>query len=234
MMRLVGPLVLLLAVVGAGAIGAALESASRASEGSTVLFDGRSTSPWRAYGKDAFPDKGWSIEPDGSLRVHAKSGAGDIITRETYGDFELELEFKVAAGANSGIFYRAVELAGKAVYWNAFEYQVLDDERHPDGKISSHRAGSLYDLYAAEGAVTKPVGEWNQARIVMKGTRIEHWLNDTRVVACDTASEDYRKRLAASKFATWKGYGTHAKGHVGLQDHGDDVWFRNVRIRASP
>lgn len=111
---------------------------------------------------------------------------------------------------------------------------MLDNERHPDGKISSHRAGSLYALYAAEGAVTKPVGEWNQARIVMKGTRIEHWLNDTRVVACDTASEDYRKRLAASKFATWKGYGTHAKGHVGLQDHGDDVWFRNVRIRALP
>jgi hypothetical protein len=199
--------------------------------GWTVLFDGKDTSAWRSYGKDTFPSSGWTVEPDGSLRVRAGSKAGDLVTRQGYGDFELELEFKVAEGANSGILYRAPELPGKPAYWNAFEYQILDDAKHEDGRIPSHRVATLYDLFATVGAAARPVGEWNTARIVAEGPRLEHWLNGKLVVVADLRSEDYKQRLAASKFATWEGYGAHARGHIALQDHGDDVWFRNIRLR---
>lgn len=198
----------------------------------TTLFDGKSTAAWRGYGTSAFPASGWTIEPDGSLRIHAGSKAGDIVTREVYGDFELELQWRVAEGANSGVLYRAPELPAKPVYWNAFEYQVLDDAKHKDGQLPSHRAASLYDLFPAVGAAPRPPGEWNDARIVAHGPRLEHWLNGRLVVVCDLRSEDYKARLAASKFAAWEGFGTHARGHIALQDHGDDVWYRAIRVRA--
>jgi Domain of Unknown Function (DUF1080) len=197
----------------------------------TNLFDGKDTSAWRGYEKDAFPASGWSVEPDGSLRIHAGSKAGDIMTRQQYGDFELELEWKIAEGANSGVLYRAPQLPGKPVYYNAFEYQILDDAKHKDGQYPNRRAATLYDLYEATGAEPRPAGQWNEAKIVAKGPHLEHWLNGKKVVSCDLTSDDYKKRLAASKFATWEGFGTHAKGHIALQDHGDDVWFRKIRVR---
>jgi 3-keto-disaccharide hydrolase len=206
-------------------------AAAAAASNWSVLFDGKDTSAWRAYGKDGFPASGWTVEADGSLRVRAGSKAGDLVTRAQYGDFELELEWKVAPGANSGILYRAPELPGKPVYWNAFEYQILDDDKHKDGQIQTHRVASLYDLYATSGAEPRPVGQWNETRIVARGPRLEHWLNGRLVVECDLRSDDYEQRLAKSKFATWEGFGTHARGHIALQDHGDDVWFRKIRVR---
>jgi hypothetical protein len=227
-MRISPPWVALLTVAALVPLAAAARAAS---PDWVVLFDGKDLSAWRGYLKDGPPAAGWTVEPDGSLRVHAGSKAGDLITRAQYGDFELEFEWKVAAGANSGILYRAPELPRKPVYRNAFEYQILDDERHKDGKIESHRTASLYDLYATVGATPRPVGQWNDTRIVARGSRLEHWLNGRLVVVCDLRSEDYKQRLAASKFATWEGFGVHPKGHIGLQDHGDDVWFRSIRVR---
>ena len=219
---------LLLAVA---AIPAGEDAAAAAASNWTVLFEGKDTSAWRAYGKDGFPAAGWTVEADGSLRVRAGSKAGDLVTCAEYGDFELELEWKVAPGANSGILYRAPELPGKPVYWNAFEYQILDDDKHKDGQIQTHRVASLYDLYATSGAEARPVGQWNETRIAARGSRLEHWLNGRLVVECDLQSDDYKQRLAKSKFATWEGFGTRARGHIALQDHGDDVWFRKIRVR---
>ena len=202
-----------------------------AAGGWTMLFDGKDTAAWRGYEKDAFPASGWVVEADGSLHIQAGSKAGDIVARQQYGDFELELEWKVAEGANSGILYRAPEIPGKPAYHNAFEYQILDDAKHKDGQSANRRAATLYDLYEATGGELRPAGQWNQVRIVAKGKHLEHWLNGKRVVVCDLGSDDYKKRLAASKFATWEGFGTHAKGHIALQEHGDDVWFRKIRVR---
>jgi hypothetical protein len=204
---------------------------AQAQGGWTVLFDGKDTSAWRSYEKDGFPAAGWVVESDGSLHIKAGSKAGDLMTKKTYGDFELELEWKVAEGGNSGILYRAPQLPGKPVYYNAFEYQILDDAKHRDGQSANRRAATLYDLYEASGAELKPVGQWNTTKIVAKGAHLEHWLNGKKVLSCDLSSDDYKKRLAASKFATWEGFGTHARGHIALQDHGDDVWFRNIRVR---
>jgi alkylated DNA nucleotide flippase Atl1 len=206
-------------------------AAQEAGGGWTVLFDGKSTAAWRSYMKDGFPEAGWTVEPDGSLRVRAGSKAGDLITRKQFGDFELSFDFKIAEGANSGILYRFPEIPGKPAYHNAFEYQLIDDARHKDAALATHRVASLYDLYATDGAVARPIGQWNEARIVARGSVLEHWLNGKRVVQADLKSADYKERLAKSKFATWEGFGVHAKGHIALQEHGDDVWFRNIKIR---
>lgn len=197
----------------------------------TVLFDGKSTAAWRGYLKDGFPEAGWTVEPDGSLHVHKGMKAGDLMTRKQWGDFELAFEWKVAEGANSGVLYRFPEIPGKPAYRNAFEYQILDDARHKDAAFPTRRAAALYDLYATEGGATRPVGQWNESRIVARGSLLEHWLNGQRALACDLRSDDYKTRLAKSKFATWEGFGVHPKGHIALQEHGDDVWFRNIRIR---
>ena len=194
--------------------------------GWTVLFDGSSTDQWRGYRKDSFP-AGWVIE-DGSLVRKARGG--DIITKEQYDNFELELEWKVAPGGNSGVMYRVTE-EENAPYLTGPEYQVLDDERHADGKRPETSSGSFYAMYAPAKKVVKPAGEWNKTRIVVDGNHVEHWLNGEKVVACEMWSDDWKARLAASKFAAWKKFATNSKGHIVLQDHGDLVWYRNVRIR---
>ncbi|HEX6643408.1 MAG TPA: DUF1080 domain-containing protein [Gemmatimonadales bacterium] len=191
-----------------------------------TLFDGTSTAAWRGFQMESLPT-GWQVE-DGSL-VRA-GGGGDIITRDQFGDFELELEWKVADGGNSGIMYRVTE-ADSSTYRTGPEYQVLDDAAHPDGGNRLTSAGSAYGLYAAPAGVVKPAGEWNAARIVARGAHVEHWLNGQKVVEYELWSPDWEAKVKASKFVEWPGYGRSPRGHVALQDHGDRVEFRNIRIR---
>lgn len=204
-----------------------LTDAERAA-GWRLLFDGTSLAGWRGYGKPAMPDSGWSVE-DGAITRTASGG--DIVTTERYRDFELALEWKVPPGGNSGVFYRAIE-DSNAIYESAPEYQVLDDARHADGKNPLTSSGSAYGLYAPPRGVVRPAGEWNQTRIVVRGNRVEHWLNGQKVVEYELGSADWKAKVAASKFAAWKTYGTATEGYLGLQDHGDRVQFRSIKVRT--
>ncbi|MFO0376342.1 MAG: DUF1080 domain-containing protein, partial [bacterium] len=196
--------------------------------GWTLLFDG-STPAFRGFKKQAMPDKGWVVR-DGLLVHTAGGGGGDIVTLEQYGDFEFSVEWRAAAGANSGIIYRASE-AFDYPWMTGPEMQILDDDGHRDGKGPKTRAGTLYDLFPCTHDVVRPAGEWNHARVVTRGSRIEHWLNGVKVVDIDMDSEEYKKAHAASKWPGMKAFGTTRSGHIALQDHGDEVAFRNIMVR---
>ena len=193
------------------------------------LFDGATTGGWRGYRRAQIPG-GWQAVDGALTRV---GEGGDIITNEQFANFELALEWKVAPGGNSGIFYRATE-AGDAVYTSGPEMQVLDDARHVDGKSRLTSAGSLYGIYAAPAGVVKPAGEWNAARIVVNGNHVEHWLNGVKVVDYELGSADWEKRVREAKFREWPEYGRAKRGHIALQDHGDWVAYRNIRIKVLP
>lgn len=195
-------------------------------EGWTLLFDGKSTTGWRGYKQDAAPD-GWQAVDGALTRV---GGGGDIITVEQFDSFELRFDWKVEPGGNSGVMYRVGESAG-ATYHTGPEFQILDNAAHADGKDSLTSAGSCYGLYAPVKDVTRPAGSWNQARIVVNGNRVEHWMNGERIVEYEIGSPDWEKRIAASKFKQWADFGRLPRGHVALQDHGDRVAYRNIRIR---
>jgi hypothetical protein len=192
-----------------------------------ALFDGRSLVAWRGYRQDRVP-AGWQVVDGALTRV---GQAGDLITREVFGDFELELEWMVAEGGNSGIMYRVTEEAAET-YQTGPEMQVLDDARHPDGGSPLTSAGAVYGLYPAPAGVVKLAGEWNAVRIVVHGSQVEHWLNGVEVAAYQLGSTDWEARVAASKFRKWPGYGRAAAGHIALQDHGDRVAYRHIRIRT--
>ncbi len=192
-----------------------------------VLFDGSGLDQWRGYIDEAV-GKGWTI--DGSVLKFDGSGGGDIMTRDKWKDFELKFEWAVTEGANSGVMYR-VTPGDSAPYITGPEYQILDNERHADGKSELTSAAALYALYPAEGGRTEPVGQWNEARIVVNGNHIEHWLNGTQVVDAEIGSDDWNTRMADSKFRDWEKFAKNAEGHVCLQDHGNEVWFRNITIR---
>lgn len=195
-------------------------------EGWRLLFDGSTLAGWRGYNMNEMPG-GWAVE-DGTLtRVGA---GGDIITDAQFTDFELSLEWRVEEGGNSGVFYRAAE-GEEWIYQSAPEMQVLDDANHADGRNAITSAGSNFALHPAPRGGVRPAGEWNSARIVVQGDHVEHWLNGTRVVEYELGSDDWEQRVAASKFAAWPEYGRAPRGHIGLQDHGDRVWFRNIKIR---
>lgn len=201
-------------------------SAGAEPSGWTVLFDGSNMDAWRGYQRPDIPN-GWQIVDGALTRV---GDGGDIITRDQYGDFELELEWKVAPGGNSGIMYRVTE-ADSQTYRTGPEMQVLDDARHRDGGSRLTSAGAAYGLYPAPQGVVKPAGEWNQARLVLRGAHVEHWLNGQKVVEYELGSPDWEAKVKASKFVEWPGYGRAQRGHIALQDHGDTVSFRNIRIR---
>ena len=192
-----------------------------------TLFDGRSVNQWRGFKRDRVP-AGWQVADGALIRV---GRGGDLITRDTFADFELALEWRVAEGGNSGIMYRVTEAAAET-YQTGPEMQVLDDANHPDGRSRLTAAGAVYGLYPAPAGVVKPAGEWNQAGIVVRGTRVEHWLNGVKVAGYELGSPDWEARVAASKFRKWPGYGRAAAGHIALQDHGDRVAYRNIRIRT--
>lgn len=194
-----------------------------------MLFDGETWNGWRSYRQQTPPAKGWMIE-DGTLHVQSGGGGGDIVTEEVFGDFELSLEFKVSHHANSGIIYRVDE--SLAYPWmTGPEYQVLDDER-PEADNRLHSVGAVYDLYTpADDKPTKPAGEWNEARIRISDGVVKHFLNGMKVAQYDMHSDDWKAKIAGSKFRDMAGFGLQPRGRIALQDHGDDVWYRNIKIR---
>lgn len=201
-------------------------TAKERAAGWKLLFDGKTTNGWRGYRKKTMPD-GWQVR-DGAL-VRA-SRAGDIVTEQQFDNFELQFDWKVTKGANSGVFYRASEEYPE-VYESAPEYQVLDNGGHPDGKSPKTSAGSNYALDAPVRDVTKPVGEWNHGRIVVDGHHVEHWMNGVKLLEYELNSRKWKEEVAASKFKQWPAYGTLSKGYVALQDHGAEVAFRSIKIR---
>ena len=203
---------------------------AQAKAGWRVLFDGKSTDAWRGFKREGFPAKGWVVEK-GALKVTAGGGGGDILTREKYGDFDLRLEWKVSKGANSGIMYK-VDESRKTTWRSGPEYQIFDDQGRGTDPASVHSAGALYGLYPnpADKPV-KPAGAWNKTRILIRGGHVEHWLNGMMLMECDLNGEDFIERWKKSKFASYPTFGRNAAGYIALQDHGNDVWFRNIRIR---
>lgn len=209
-----------------------------------LLWDGHSSAGWRSARGDAFPAKGRQIK-DGVLSVVRSDGheggvGGDIITVDKYANFELSVDFRITPGANSGIkYYVDPELnKGSAGSSIGLEYQILDDERHPDaklGKNGNRTIASLYDLYpAASTKKPHPIGEWNTARIVSRGARIEHWLNGEKVLEYTRFTDQFRQDVQGSKYKVWPHFGELHEGHILLQDHGDNVSFRNIKIRVLP
>jgi len=191
----------------------------------TSLFDGKSTNGWTLYNGNKI-NGGWVVENETLFR---KSKAGDIITSKEYGDFELSLEWKIVKNGNSGIMYR-VKTHLKHAFFTGAEMQVLDN----NGKNSVVTAGANYALYAPPRDLTKPIGEWNHARIIAKGNHIEHWLNGVQTCSFEIGSTDWIKRLNKSKFGDKKKYPEYAKykkGYICLQDHGNQVWYKNIKIR---
>ncbi len=222
-------------VVAQSAIGAA---AQETDAGWTVLFDGETLDGWRTYGQSE-PGAEWVVD-EGAIHLNVDESTewptltgGDLITVSQYENFELELEWKVTAGGNSGIFYGVREIEGHEVaYLTGIEMQVLDDDLHPDGQNPKTSAGSCYALYPPTADVVRPVGEYNTARLIVDNKHAEHWLNGQKVAEYTIGSADWKERIAASKFADWPHFGIYRKGHIALQDHTDPVWYRNIRIRA--
>jgi hypothetical protein len=212
-----------------GAASVSLLTPEEQAAGWRSLLDGKTTAGWRGYKQREMP-RGWQVVDGALTRV---GEGGDIITNEQFGNFELALEWKVAPGGNSGIFYRVTE-DGEHSYHSGPEMQVLDDARHRDGQSRLTSAGSLYGLYAAPAGVVKPAGEWNAVRIVVNGSHVEHWLNGVKVVEAKLGSPDWEKRVGESKFKEWPIYGRAKQGHIALQDHGDWVAYRNIKIKELP
>jgi len=176
------------------------------------------------------PPRGWSAV-DGTLHFTPGVEAGDLLTVETFSDFELRLEWKLAEGGNSGVFFHVVEDFDWA-YESGPEMQVLDDDGHQDGDNPLTSNGSNYALHAPINPTLRPVGEWNEIQINVEGSRVEHWLNGSKVVEYELWTDEWKALVAASKFVEIPGYGLATEGHIDLQDHGDPVWYRNIRIRV--
>ena len=189
-----------------------------------------STAEWRGYNMKGMPD-GWTIV-DGVMSK--TKPVEDIVSTEQFGDFELELEWRIGEGGNSGIFYRGTE-DEKKIYWTAPEYQLLDDVAASDNKTRLTCAGAAYGLYPSPAGHLKPVGEWNQTRIVAKGAHVEHWLNGFKLLEYELQSADWEAKVKASKFVEWPRYGRQKRGHLALQgDHEGALAFRRIRVRELP
>ncbi|CAN5479601.1 hypothetical protein BH11BAC5_BH11BAC5_11620 [soil metagenome] len=214
------------------------------SEGWQLLFDGKTTKGWKGAFTASFPAHGWSVE-NGLLMVEPSNGAesangGDIVTLKEYANFELSVDFKITEGANSGIkYFVAAQQPVPASPRSAFglEFQILDDERHPDaklGKNGNRTIGSLYDLIPAiNSKPTKAIGEWNTAKIISNGTHVEHWLNGVMVVAYERGSDAFKALIADSKYKDIPGFGLNGKGRILLQDHGNRVYYKNIKIKET-
>jgi hypothetical protein len=192
-----------------------------------TLFDGSGLDSWRGYKKDT-PPAGWKVKDEALV----KSGSTpDLMTKDEFGDFDLELDWQIGEAGNSGIFYRATEEYDR-IYWSAPEYQLLDDLKAADNKTRLTCAGAAYALYPSPPGHLQPVGDWNHTRIVARGAHIEHWLNGVKVVEYELWSADWEARVKGSKFAAYPNFGRAKRGHIGLQgDHEGTLGFRNIRIR---
>lgn len=204
------------------------------------IFDGKTMKGWRGYNMTTIPNA-WTIE-DGSLKINSKTPAtgerGDLLFDKKLKNFELVLNYKVDKGANSGILYLAQELPGKRVYQSAPEFQVLDNENHPDaknGKDGNRKSGSLYDMIPANPQIAKGYGEWNEARIIVKNGQVQHYLNGKKVVEYKLWNKEWENMVLNSKFKDWPEFmqpgGALREGYIALQDHGNNVWFKNIKLR---
>jgi hypothetical protein len=209
--------------------------------GLTMLWDGQTTTGWRGVYKEKFPERGWEIK-DGALQVIKSSGAestngGDIVTLNEYGAFDLQFEFKLTEGANSGVKYFVTEKENNVGSAIGLEYQILDDDKHPDAKqgvVGNRTLASLYDLIPSIKVQRglKKIGEWNQGRIIVyPDNRVEHWLNGYKVIEYQRGNNIFKALVARSKYATWENFGMAEKGRILLQDHGDNVSFRSIKIK---
>ncbi len=216
---------------------------SEMAEGWELLFDGKTLDKWRGYKWDAAPPN-WTVD-EGTITCAPCVGgdvnlpgdwkaSNDLITKEQFQNFDFKIEWKISPAGNSGIFYRVLE-AYDYPYTTGPEMQILDNVRHKDRLNGLDRsAGSAYDMYAPSEDVTRPAGEWNESRILVDSTHVEHWMNGTKIVEYDLFSDDWEQRVAESKWASNPDYGRMKTGHIGLQDHDDAVWFRNVKIKRLP
>jgi hypothetical protein len=210
-------------------------------EGWVLLFDGNTTTGWRGYNKTTFPS-GWEVK-DGTLHcIESGSGeagnGGDIIYDKKFKNFELSLEWKIGPGGNSGIFYLAKEIPGEPIWKSSPEMQVLDNAKHPDARLGvngNRQAGSLYDLIPAVPQNAKPAGEWNKAGIMVYQGTVVHYQNGVKVLEYHLWTDDWKKMIENSKFKGWDDFinagGPEKNGFIGLQDHGNDVWYRNIKIK---
>jgi hypothetical protein len=198
-----------------------------------LLFDGHSLDGWRGYKKPDATDSRWQVE-DGTLTLPANNGKDthgerDIISKDTFEQFELSFDWKIAEGGNSGVKYFVLEDRDSAI---GHEYQVIDDERHPDAKVGPNRqTAAFYDVLQANDRPLKPAGEWNTSRIVVRGQTVEHWLNGKKVLQYELNSPALNAAIEKSKFKGMERFGKRQNGHILLQDHGNQVWFRNLKIR---
>jgi hypothetical protein len=206
--------------------------------GWVALFDGRTLTGWHSYGKAA-PGQAWRVD-DGAIHLDATNknnyqtaGGGDLLTDAEYENYHLKLDWKIAPNGNSGIIFNIKEdtTQFKESWHTGLEMQVLDNDGHSDGKIPKHRAGNLYDLIAVSKETVKPVGEWNTAEIVSNRGKLDLYLNGEHVVDTRTDDAAWRTLIAGSKFKDMPGFATYSRGRIGLQDHGDNVWFRNIRLK---
>jgi hypothetical protein len=196
------------------------------------LFDGKTTHGWHSYGKST-ADAQWDVQ-DGALHLDkSRSGRGDLLTDKTYSNFDLKLEWKISPKGNSGILIYVQEDTKKyqEPYHTGPEMQVLDNDGHPDGKIHKHRAGDLYDLIPCTKETVKPVGEWNEVEIISNNGELKLFLNGTNVVTTTLWNGDWKTLVSASKFREWPDFGTFKSGKIDLQDHGNEVWYRNIKIK---
>jgi hypothetical protein len=210
----------------------------KADDGWLSLFDGKTLTGWHNYGKTTVGEA-WKVE-DGTLYLDTTkkagwqtSSGGDIVSAEEYENFDLKLEWKIAPGGNSGVIFYVHEdtTKYKFVWQTGPEMQVLDNDVHSDGKIPKHRAGNLYDLIACSTETVKKPGEWNEAEIISKDGKLDFFLNGTNVVSTTMWNDAWKQLVAGSKFKEWPDFGTYKKGHIALQDHGNTVWYRNIKIK---
>jgi len=203
-----------------------------------LLFNGENTDGWTGWNSESFPETGWEVM-DGDLVVFASDGSeaglgGDIVSDGEYGDFELAFDFNVSPVGNSGIFYRVVETPGRDLWHVAPEFQVLDDTAYIEMgtmDMHTHLTGDNYDLHASSVAASNPIGEWNHARIVVDGAHVEHWLNGQMTVSYELWSPEWEALVAASKFVDYPEYGRATEGRIGIQDHGHEIRYKNIKLR---